>query len=121
MTDRPAGRELDRLIAALIGDTRDSDGWWVSLNGDRTSRDDDGPWHYSTRIEDAWRVVEWLRSLGWRYTLTNSDQGLVDCCFWRETGPNGARVNCWATADEETEGPAVAICRAALRAEERSQ
>lgn len=54
------GRELDRRIAALLGD-QDEDGRWVSVDGSTWATVDRGPRHYSTDIADAWRVVPLLR------------------------------------------------------------
>ncbi len=73
-----AGREMDRLIAAMLGD-REEDGWWfsgfVAGNSDtvKYSDEDGGPRRYSAKIEAAFSAVDalsarfcWLILEDWR-------------------------------------------------------
>jgi hypothetical protein len=64
----PAGRKLDRLVAAFLGD-REEDGWWVSAGGTKFDARDGGPRHYSTDIAAAWDVAGALRGRGDRLSL----------------------------------------------------
>jgi len=62
--DLPAGRGLDRLVAELVmgwrGETLGGRTWWRSPDGGTRPAAD---WQPSTRIADAWEVVERLRAI----------------------------------------------------------
>lgn len=105
-----AGREMDAEVEHLVfgnacravGPAPDGEVWF----------DPDGfavPRHYSTKIEDAWRVVEKLRAGGWVMTLSVNDfiTEPWDCRFF--LGERRREIAHGATAP-------IAICRAALKA-----
>lgn len=110
----PAGRELDRLIAALLGDREDpGDNWWHSPDGGKYSAADGGPWPCSTEIDAAWRVVD---------ALSDKDYGLA-LEDWRiSPGAPGQWGVMFYLPDGHDTGQAtgesapLAICRAALLA-----
>lgn len=107
------GREMDARIAALIGDTQDEEGWWVSRDGSRISVDDGGPRHYSTEIAEAWKVVEKLIREGqgdFHIEHVGSTDGQHhDWCAGRFCFDPAEK---WGYADTAP----LAICRAALKA-----
>ena len=99
-----AGRELDALVAEKVmrakakGDTFDHIMW---------------PPHYSTRIEDAWEVVEKMQADGWFWNI-DYDYGELVAGFGKGRDSEGDLS--WHY--EQAETTPHAICLAALKAVE---
>ena len=83
----------------------------VTSDGEKLSRGVYTPLHFSTRIQDAWQVVEHMRGRGWNVALDDVS-GDGDCPFWcefaKENYEHGGQA--W-----ESTWP-LAICKAALAA-----
>lgn len=100
MSDLPAGRELDALVAEkVMGDTRFRQvpraQWYLVLD------------HYSTDIAAAWLVVENAVGRG-------MPAGINVAMNW--AGDPDGYVAEWAGVRELADTAPLAICRAALRA-----
>lgn len=134
--EKPVGLELDTAVAErVMGDRRESMGWWVSRDGSTFSCANGGPRPYSTDIAAAWQVVERLRAEGWIVRVQEMPDSLpfLAGAGWRvgegreiparavcilhpnpvleeRRGQHGQQVTEFAMSSPE------AICRAALRA-----
>ena len=122
MSDLTAGRALDRTIAARVMgwqwfpylmDPSDSvDGPPVCPPGVRVHVGTiEEPPKYSTRIEDAWLVVEVMRERGWTFEFDNI-AGESTATFWQSRGGSGR----WGRVYSTTDASPLAICKAALSA-----
>lgn len=66
-------------------------------------------WRPSTHIQDAWRVVERMRELGFTYSVTDTIIGNVVVHFWAKAGEP-------RHGSAEEKSVTRAICLAALKA-----
>lgn len=71
--------------------------------------------HYSTRIEDAWKVAEKIGGPGFRVDISLAGSGLVDCALWMMDDDSPSNWTCLAEVCDAETAP-LAICRAALAA-----
>lgn len=134
MSDLPAGRELDALIAERVmgwkvietDDCNGEDNFWLSKDGQHPFEGEYGddlelP-AYSTSIADAWKVVEKMRAARtWDFSVS-WHQGYdtafgVDGWECEINGWDDTRYERVATSDIQKTAPH-AICLAALRASE---
>ena len=104
----PAGREMDALIAELMGWKREEDGLYPwHMNPPRGQ----GIWyarivpHYSTMIAPAWEVWEWAKRDGERWVkfvwgLSGALQGIHSLC--RELTPDAICRAAWKARNHQT-------------------
>lgn len=88
MDEPRVGRELDTLIAELMGWTNIWELFdrpiglppeWAASRANRTFIP-----HFSIGLLDAWKVVEWLNGLGWLVTVKQIPEGEP---FWMTNDP----------------------------------
>jgi hypothetical protein len=111
-----AGEVLDAAIAERVMGWRvhfRNTAWWVDAaeaNGIttkvRASTCSTDRWSPSTRLADAWRVVEAMRAKGYQVQIDARHVGVWGCAFMQD--------NAMFTAEGDT--IAEAVCRAALAA-----
>ena len=114
MTNLPAGRELDALVAEKVFGVPHGD-CFDTYGGKRCVKHDEygGPQCYSTDIAAAWEVVEKLIALGYWFDVAwNGESAQVDLDCKVPTRMGWDRVVDGLTASTVP----LAICRAALRA-----
>lgn len=121
----PAVRALDALVAEKVfGLVRCTGCDYYECYAQPDSPNHGGELRgYSTRIEDAWEVVEKMREAGWVYCTVQSTVGDIDVLMGKK---KVSSVLWWAAfakyhSSEEVQSnehatPAKAICDAALRA-----
>ena len=104
-----AGREIDALVAEkVMGFGYRYSSWrgiYVAVG--------EVP-HYSTRIQDAWLVVERLMEKGWSCNIVYHDPGDCLCEFWG--GKEGNKH--WREIANHLPSVPLAICLVALKAVE---
>jgi len=123
VTELPAGRALDALVAEKVMGWRNLQPWTYGppeLVGTMSGQDPDiiptraadeyrvVP-RYSENVGDAWKVLEKMHDGGWFFCVTQRN-GLPWCSVWREDGDT------FSIEGSVTDVLPVAICRAALLA-----
>jgi len=116
-----AGRELDALIAEKVmgWEFHANAGWyepgmWETNTACRAAPCGVRGWRPSTRIQDAWQVVEKLMEKGWSCNIIYHDPGDCLCEFWG--GKYGNKH--WREIVNHQPSIPLAICLAALKAVE---
>lgn len=106
----PAGREMDKLIARLMGWTWDEESARSPTDG-RNWRKPSDPWwwlpHYSTDVGDAWEVVE-------KFRLFVMPWGSAEDGAWVAADKRDANCRFTSVLEHADTAP-LAICRAALK------
>jgi hypothetical protein len=107
------GRELDALVAEKVMAWIDVTGEWGYLMGNGLQRRIP---EYSTRIEDAWKVVEHLRAGPWRVDMLDCKPVWEVSCWWHDSDGD---VPPQLPHCRKSESLPLAICLAALCIAER--
>ena len=113
-----AGRELDALVAETFFGGVDAVmfGWLLSPRREKLIP------RYSADIEEAWRVVEEMRTRTYTLelyspgALVNDEMGIYSHSGWRAVFMSWKRISELRAGDDTGETAAHAICLAALAA-----
>lgn len=94
----------DDDVAPYVTKQSDWDGRWVDADTE----------NFSTKISDAWDVIERMNSLGYRARLEIDEDGLIFRANFPSVSEHGELI--WTREGSDAETAPLAICLAALAA-----
>jgi hypothetical protein len=107
-------RQIDARIAAWLGDTRDTDGWWCSRDDSKWRHEDGGPRLYSSDWNEIKRIVSAMRERGCVLGINQSADGYG--ARFRRDWETGAISGDRLSSISYDPDMARAVCLAALQA-----